>query len=215
VMDLTGVLACADRGDYTMPAHLLDAYRAWQALPKGKEREQAAAAIRRDAPHADQLIADHITPSLNALMAEVADTVTTLGSYAHTDQPPPELLTADEPVRQAWLAFDPLVTRYRNIRAGWKALRAGGTIDPLGLDSPIAEIVDVDQHCPGWENAHAGRGFWPWGFGDRLKLAWAVTHHVTLWTPTRQQHDDAWRTRWDAIHGSTGRARNPESIYNH
>lgn len=213
-MDVIGVLACADRGDYTMPADLMDAYTRHKTA-KGAQAEKIAAEIRQTAyGHVNQLITEHISTSLDRLMTEVAETVNTLGTYAHLDAPPPDLLAAPENVRQAYLAFDPLVNAYRNIRAGWKALRTpGDCIDPLGLDSPAAEILDIHQHIPQWQASHVGRGYWPWGHGDRLKLAWAITNGITLWTPTAQQQSDAWRTAWENVHGTAHR-RNPTTMHN-
>lgn len=214
MMDLLGVLACAERGDYTMPDDLMDAYARYETA-KGAQAAKLAAELRLAVNgRREQLIAEHIAPSLDNLMVEIADVVTTLGVYAHTDSPPPDLLTAPENVRHAYLAFDPLVNAYRNIRAGWRALRVpGDCVDPLGLDSPAAEIRDVNAHIPQWQASHVGRAYWPWGHGDRLKLAWAITNSITLWTPTAQQQSDAWRGEWEKVHGDAYK-RSPAPIHN-
>ncbi|TMR95588.1 hypothetical protein [Nonomuraea basaltis] len=212
------LLGGATRGDYTVPAHLLDLYTEIQELagtPAGpgtglsyNDRNRKAVELadeigRGFAYNNAQLLADHIQPALDKLTDQAKPVVKLLGRYAHEPNPTVDLLVEADDVRHAYIQLGDIAIQYGNIRAGWRILRqpdGQDTIDPHGLLSPLAEFKDLPDAYPDWWNAANQRGTWPWIGGDRGKLAWAIANDVTLWAPSAQQQTHEWETHRGTTH---------------
>lgn len=142
----------------------------------------------------EDLIRDALQPHFNRLVTQFRADVELLGE--RVAGPEIDLLTASEDERLAYVRLSNFASPYMTYRATWTALRTAGqavaiTNDPLGLDSPLAEVANLPDLLPNWRDFGSGVG--PWAGGElHIKLAWIVSHGGVLWVPTAQEQNEAW-----------------------
>lgn len=207
------LVEAARRGSHTLPQSMLDDYAELEALAAehADRRGQVsdAAAIKQADKLTERLLAakawgnattllvDHVQPALDTFLAQLAADLKTAGR--HADQPGATVDMLDEPddVRAAIIRLHGALVPYGHLRASWQILRRVPAIevhDPMGLNSPLAEVGNLPDIVPDWEAAYHGRKPWPWpSTVFHIRMKWLLSHGAVVWLPTEAEHEDAWR----------------------
>ncbi|WP_405524596.1 hypothetical protein OG426_16100 [Streptomyces canus] len=148
--------------------------------------------------NAEDIIIDHLQPSLDRFLIEFRETADAAGKYAQLGyQDGSGLLTETDDVRKAYIKLTELFPKYSALRASWLHLRpkaTGDTIDPMGLNSPLAEVANLPDLVPNWQMAAAHRAPWPWPANVfHVRMGWLLDHDAHIWLPTRQEQDQVWQ----------------------
>lgn len=170
----------ADRGDYTMPAEIAEAWaevlRLADSTPPdfGAKRSQTAfadwrnerdtamvkvaeQAVRYVHGNAGALISQYLAPALDTQVKEFTEAVAACGRFALEPDPTMELLDQSPEVRDAYHHITLAVSVYATIRIAWRALRSidlgPADTDPRGVHSPLAEVRNIPQLDPNWQTS--------------------------------------------------------------
>jgi hypothetical protein len=204
------LISCAKAGAVTMPDTFVQLYdelfEAGQERPRDENKLNTIYAALMKAFGAagggEGLIRDHVQPALADYLATFTDDIAVLGKYVNEVTVPLEVIGESEKVRTTYLRWVASHPRYYTIRAVWKVLasKSGGCIDPLGIESPFAEVRNLDQLVADWERAIHGRAQWPWTANAHwVRLAWIIQNGGHVWAPTIAELNDAARGRGVAL----------------
>ncbi|GGV34356.1 hypothetical protein GCM10010293_36810 [Streptomyces griseoflavus] len=207
----------ARAGHYTMPAEMLAGYdQLQQLLEEGKEttnwgrtqwadtaKEREAEALARHLSGmasnyaAPRLITEHLQPALAERLDRFRTVRQVAGKYAHSNGASLDMLAEPDDVRAAILELHTATQWYGSLRDAWSELRGDveyvynrdRITDPLGKQSPLAEVRNIAVVAPNWrELAHIAGAVWPWGSDvTHLKLGWLLDHGAEVWLPTEDQ----------------------------
>ncbi|XKK63922.1 hypothetical protein HFP71_16885 [Streptomyces sp. ARC32] len=211
----------ARAGHYTMPEEMLTGYdQLQQLLTDGRRttswgrKEWASTDLEREAEdlarhvsgmahryNAHKLIAEHLEPSLTARLDRFRTVRQTAGRHATAATPSLDMLAEPDDVRAAILELHTATQWYGGLRSAWSRLRgdsepeSGRGSDPMGKQSPLAEVRNINVVVPNWRQlAHIAGATWPWGSGwIHLKLGWLLDHGAEVWLPTEDQQDAEYR----------------------
>jgi hypothetical protein len=195
-LGITTLVGCARRGDLTMPTSLTTAYDNFDSVSSSSPNDTAALTTAANAVVAaykaldrDGLITGNVQPALASTLSAFTTDVQTIGAYAFTTDVPVGVVSASSTVQQAYVRVYNFGPRYASIRACWRVLvSTAPVLDPLGIDSPLAEVQNLPAVAPNWFTAAGGGDDWPWKSSVlRIKLAWLVTNGGQLWCPTVSQ----------------------------
>jgi hypothetical protein len=213
---MTGLMEAAARGIHTLPDGIADNYASLlEVLDKNSDRfgwlqgwqaEKAATDLMQKMyaavafGNADVVINEHLKPALVRYLDEFRADVATAGQYAvSTDIG--ALLSQPDDIRQAHLKLTDSHGTYHTLRASWEICRkrnAGdyngtGTIDPMGLASPLAEVANMPDLYADWQMAFHARKPWPWtGTAHHVRLHWLLGNGADIVLPTGQEQDKTW-----------------------
>lgn len=211
-MGIANLVACAQRGDYTMPDELVDAYtKAYDENDTTPDLRNAREVTRLVAETVrifnsfgrERLILDHIQPSMTELIEGVRKDVELLGRYTEELTVPIGLLSEPEELREAYIRFANFYPRFHGIRSAWAILRGRVAGDPYGnhhMDTghPLAEIKNLPDIVANWEECHSGaikfhgRAAYPWPASPPQRMAWILNHGGIIWCPTAPEQRDNW-----------------------
>ncbi|MGW6141599.1 hypothetical protein [Streptomyces sp. NPDC055140] len=143
-------------------------------------------------------ITEHLKPALDAFLDELRADIKTAGRFAAQPAATIDMLDQPEDVRSAILRLHACYPKYGALRASWANIRRDGdTVDPLGPNSPLAEVANLPDLAPDWQAAYFGRAPWPWpSTVPHVRLGWLLANGGQLWLPTAAEQDATWR-RYD------------------
>ncbi|MFD5673679.1 hypothetical protein [Streptomyces sp. NPDC127040] len=208
---IAGLVTAAREGVHTLPQEIIDDYAALEAIEAehtdrhGRISDpQAVQAADRLAErlgrakawgNANALLVGHVQPALTAFLADLAADLKTAGRHAVQPGATIDMLTEPDDVRAAIVRLHSAITVYGRLRASWEILRRGTqTTDPLGLNSPLAEIGNLPDLVPDWQPAYYGRAPWPWqSTVFHVRMGWLLANGAHIWLPTPAEQEAAWR----------------------
>lgn len=143
------------------------------------------------ADRADEIIAEHLRPALERVMADARKQAAAFAPHGQTRE---ALFTAPAKARQSYLEFTEAAGKYTVIRAARQVLERLGARpqhDELGLFSEVRNAAQLwpEQFREGRASAAAPP---PWHGDSVTRLAWFVSHDADVWMPTPAQQDAAW-----------------------
>lgn len=203
---ITNLVGAARRGDYTIPSELAEAYGDLETFVTEKRPRYDELAARAGdvfrvfnrTGGARSIITNHLQPAFNTFLAGFRADVELLGAYVQDITVPLPMLSESDEMRAAYIRFVSSHPPYATIRAAWAAMRKmdGHSSEPLGADSPLAEVRNMPDLVADWEACHHGRTQWPWGVNvHHIKLAWLVNNGGHLWLPTAEEQSANWGRR--------------------
>lgn len=210
---MTALTAAAARGIHTLPDSIADDYAKLQEVLdensdrfgnlQGWKAEKAAAELLGKiyatvyGGNATAVLVEHLKPALARYLDEFRTNMDAAGQYAVITDIGALLSQSDE-IRQAYLNLADSHATYHSLRASWEICRKrsvdGGTIDPDGLASPLAEVANLPDLFADWQLAFHSRKPWPWAAtAHHVRLHWLLANGGELWLPTRQEQDAIWQ----------------------
>lgn len=146
---------------------------------------------------ATAVLVEHLQPSMERLLKDVRADIKAAGRHAFATGATMDMLTEPDDVRAAIVRLSNLHPRYSALRRSWEILRrprSDDTIDPLGLNSPLAEVANLPDIFSDWEKATHGRAPWPWHATTiSVKLAWLLDNGGEVWLPTAIEQNNVWK----------------------
>ncbi|MFM9790152.1 hypothetical protein [Streptomyces turgidiscabies] len=215
-LDRTGIpllLGAANNGVHTVPDGISDPYAQlmdfieehadrYNRIDNPKDERTVARMLQQLGAatafgNAEAIIIEHLQPALDRFLVELRDTITAAGKYAALGyQDGSGLLTETDEVRHAYIKLTELYPKYGALRASWQHLRGknSDSIDPMGLNSPLAEVANLPDIVDNWVLAAAGRTPWPWpATVFHVRMNWLLSHGARIWLPTRIEQDQVWQ----------------------
>jgi hypothetical protein len=201
-MGITNLVMSARRGEFTIPDELDEAYQDFETFmttrPRQADVDARVGEVFRTFNRlggAKSFIENHLQPAFETFMTGFRADVAHLGKYVTEISVPLAMLHEPEETRDAYVRFASAYPLYGNLRAAWKDMRKrdGHSNEPLGADSPLAEVRNLPDLVANWEACHNGRAQWPWGANvPHVKLAWLVNNGGQLWMPTAEEQSANW-----------------------
>lgn len=210
---IAALMGSATRGIHTLPDSIADDYAKLQEVLdensdrfgnlQGWQAEKAASELLGKiyatvyGGNATAVINEHLKPALDRYLDEFRADIDAAGQYAvSTDIG--ALLSQPDTIRQAYLNLADSHATYHSLRASWEICRKrsidGGTIDPDGLASPLAEVANLPDLFADWQLAFHSRKPWPWdATAHHVRMHWLLTNGAEIWLPTGQEQNAAWQ----------------------
>lgn len=210
---VASLVGAARAGYHTLPDGMADEYAAIDQLVAGStdqwQRPNLNPAQLREVTgradklmgavmygQAEKILTEHLQPALTQLLDQVRADRATVGHYANEAAVSPPMLEESDDVRAAIVRLHSLVPAYGALRSSWEICRRRSftaTRDPLGTNSPIAEVANMPELFADWEPATHGRTPWPWSAPVlHIKLGWLLDNDARIWLPTADQQTQAY-----------------------